>query len=314
MVPKMINILGKRYIFFTISLLIIIPGLVLTVIGGLRLSVDFTGGTLIEFDLNPGSLPEPAQIIAIYNQLGIEDVQVQTTGEETILARSSFLDDETRSALLAAVGAEFGQSPNVLRFDSVGPTVGREVASRAAIAVGVAAIVVVIYITYAFRGIPHALRYGICAIIAMIHDVALVISLGAIGGYLWGWQIDALFLTALLTVIGFSVQDKIVVFDRIRENSNIYKKLPFETLVNHSIIQTLQRSINTQLMTVEFMLLALALFGGVTLREFAVILLVGLFSGTYSSIFIAAPVLVVWENHEWKTWFRRRKSEEAIAS
>jgi preprotein translocase subunit SecF len=114
-----------------------------------------------------------------------------------------------------------------------------------------------------------------------------------------------MFLTALLTVIGFSVQDKIVVFDRIRENSIIYRKLEFEKLVNHSIVQTLQRSINTQLMTVEFMLLALALFGGVTLREFAVLLLVGLFSGTYSSIFIAAPMLVVWENKEWKNWFKK---------
>jgi len=116
-----------------------------------------------------------------------------------------------------------------------------------------------------------------------------------------------MFLTALLTVIGFSVQDKIVVFDRIRENSTIFRKLKFEKLVNHSIVQTLQRSINTQLMTVEFMLLALALFGGVTLREFAVILLVGLFSGTYSSIFIAAPFLVVWENKEWKNWFRKKE-------
>ena len=109
----------------------------------------------------------------------------------------------------------------------------------------------------------------------------------------------------LLTVIGFSVQDKIVVFDRIRENSKTLKRLPFETLVNHSIVQTLQRSINTQLMTVEFLLLALVLFGGVTLREFALILLVGLFSGTYSSIFIAAPILVVWEKKEWRNWFGR---------
>ncbi len=119
---------------------------------------------------------------------------------------------------------------------------------------------------------------------------------------------DSLFLTALLTVIGFSTQDKIVVFDRIRENSSFLRKLSFEKLANHSIIQTLQRSINTQLMTVEFMLLALALFGGVTLREFALILLVGLFSGTYSSIFIAAPLLVVWENREWKTWFKRQNA------
>jgi preprotein translocase subunit SecF len=125
------------------------------------------------------------------------------------------------------------------------------------------------------------------------------------GRVLFGWQVDVLFLTALLTVIGFSVQDKIVVFDRIRENSNVLRRLPFETLANHSIVQTLQRSINTQLMTVEFMLLALALFGGVTLREFAIVLLVGLLSGTYSSIFIAAPILVVWENQEWKRWFGR---------
>jgi preprotein translocase subunit SecF len=138
----------------------------------------------------------------------------------------------------------------------------------------------------------------------MIHDVAIVLSLATIGGKLLGWQVDSLFLTALLTVIGFSVQDKIVVFDRIRENTTILRRLPFERLVNHSIVQTLQRSINTQLMTVEFMLLALALFGGVTLRQFAITLLVGLFMGTYSSIFIAAPILVVWENQEWRRWFK----------
>jgi preprotein translocase subunit SecF len=113
-------------------------------------------------------------------------------------------------------------------------------------------------------------------------------------------------------VIGFSVQDKIVVFDRVRENSSIYRRLPYQTLVNHSIVQTLQRSINTQLMTVEFMLLSLALFGGITLREFSVILLVGLFCGTYSSIFIAAPVLVAWENREWKTWFRSKNSQASV--
>jgi preprotein translocase subunit SecF len=145
----------------------------------------------------------------------------------------------------------------------------------------------------------------------MVHDVAVVISIVAIGGKFFGWQFDSLTLTALLTVIGFSVQDKIVVFDRIRENSAILKRLPFETLVNHSIVQTLQRSINTQLMTVEFMLLALALFGGVTLREFSTILLIGLFMGTYSSIFIAAPILVVWENREWQQWFKPRTSNSA---
>ncbi|MDO9348097.1 MAG: protein translocase subunit SecF, partial [Anaerolineales bacterium] len=168
------------------------------------------------------------------------------------------------------------------------------------------ALAILIYITLAFRRVEHAFRLGICAIIAMLHDVAIVFSLVAIGSLLFGWEIDALFLTALLTVIGFSVQDKIVVFDRIRENSNVLRRLEFEKMVNHSIVQTLQRSINTQLMTVEFLLLSLALFGGVTLREFAVVLLVGLLSGTYSSIFIASPILVVWENREWQTWFHRK--------
>jgi preprotein translocase subunit SecF len=205
----------------------------------------------------------------------------------------------------------FGAEPVVLRFDSVGPTIGQEVTSRAGLAVAVAALGVILYITFAFRGIPHAFRYGVCAIIAMLHDGLVVLSISAIGGHFFGWQIDSLFLTALLTVIGFSVQDKIVVFDRIRENSAIFRKLDFEKLANHSIVQTLQRSINTQLMTSEFMLLALALFGGVTLREFAIILLVGLFMGTYSSIFIAAPFLVVWEKREWKTWFKGSKTASA---
>jgi preprotein translocase subunit SecF len=308
----MINILGKRYIFFAISLLVIVPGLLFAVIGGLPLAIDFTGGSLLEVQFESGQTPPTADVHQLYEELGVPDAQVQTTGVDTLLVRSSFLNDDTRSSIVATMEQRFAQEVTVLRFDSVGPTIGAEVTSRAAGAVAVAALAVVIYITFAFRGIPNAFRYGVCAIIAMLHDVAVVVSLGAIGGYLFGWQMDALFLTALLTVIGFSVQDKIVVFDRIRENSNIYRKLNFETLVNHSIIQTLQRSINTQLMTVEFMLLALALFGGVTLREFAIILLVGLFSGTYSSIFIAAPILVLWQKREWRTWFHR-SNREAIA-
>jgi preprotein translocase subunit SecF len=292
----MLNILEKKNLFFAISLLVILPGLALAVIRGLPMAIDFTGGSLLEAEFASGTAPSPAEVIALYESLGVSDVQVQTTGENIIIVRSSFLDDSTRAQIESAMEQEFSDTVNVRRFDSVGPTIGREVTLRAGLAVLVAAVIVIIYITYAFRGVPHAFIYGICAIIAMLHDVAVVLSLAAIGGQFFGWQIDALFLTALLTVIGFSVQDKIVVFDRIRENRNIYRRLPFETLVNHSIIQTLQRSINTQLMTVEFMLLALALFGGVTLREFALILLVGLFSGTYSSIFIAAPILVAWEN------------------
>jgi preprotein translocase subunit SecF len=305
----MIDILGKRYYFFALSLLVILPGLVLLVINGLPLAIDFTGGSLLEVRFDETELPPSEPVYAVYEELGVTDVQVLTTDQNSLVIRSNFLDDETRAQVETALEERFNTSVTMLRFESVGPTVGREVAQRALIAVAVAAAIVVLYMTLAFRKVPNSLRYGLCAIAAMVHDVAVVLSLMGIGAYFFDWQIDSLFLTALLTVIGFSVQDKIVVFDRVRENSQTLRGLNFETLVNHSIIQTLQRSINTQLMTVEFMLLALALFGGVTLRQFALVLLVGLFSGTYSSIFIAAPILVLWEKREWKRWFRRGVSE-----
>jgi preprotein translocase subunit SecF len=311
---EMIDIIGKRYYFFALSLLVIIPGLLLLGYmissGQLPVSIDFTGGSLLEVRFTSAT-PSETEIINLYNTLGVEDVKVQTTSQDSYVIRSSVLAEDVRGSIVDELSTKFNSEVVMLRFESVGPTIGREVTARAAQAVAVAAVIVTLYMTFAFRGVPHAIRFGICAIIAMMHDVAIVFSLTAIGSVLWGWQIDSLFLTALLTVIGFSVQDKVVVFDRIRENTGIYRRLDFETLVNHSIVQTLQRSINTQLMTVEFMMLALALFGGVTLREFATILLVGLFSGTYSSIFIAAPILVVWEGREWRRWFRPRAGSAA---
>ncbi len=301
----MLNILGKRYLFFAISALLILPGLVLIAIQGLPLSIDFKGGTSLEVSYASGNMPSTDQIVNLYNDLGITETKVTTTGEGTQIIRSSFMNDTARDNVISEMSKRFNDTVTVQRFDSVGPTIGREVTSRAMLAVAAAALAVILYITLAFRGVQHSFRYGVCAIIAMIHDVLVVLSLAAIGGVLFGWQVDSLFLTALLSVIGFSVQDKVVVFDRIRENSAIFRRLNFETLANHSIVQTLQRSINTQLMTVEYMLLAMALFGGITLREFSIILLVGLFMGTYSSIFIAAPALVIWENKEWKNWFGR---------
>lgn len=301
----MLNILGKRYWFFALSLLIIVSGTILLAVKPLPLSIDFKGGTILELQFTSKTLPSTEQVKKIFDNIGITDSQIQTSGNDTLILRSSELSEAQRQTVISQVSALSDKEVIILKSDTVGPSIGQGVAKRALLAVAVAAIAVVIYITFAFRGVQHAFRYGICAIIAMVHDVLIVIALTGYGSTFWGWQIDSLYLTALLTVIGFSVQDKIVVFDRIRENSGIYRKLDFETLANHSIVQTLQRSINTQLMTVEFLLLALALFGGVTLREFAVILLVGLVSGTYSSIFIAAPILVVWEKKEWKTWFKK---------
>ncbi|MBC8335801.1 MAG: protein translocase subunit SecF [Anaerolineae bacterium] len=302
----MMNLLGKRYLFFALSFIIIVPGLIILFTGGIPLSIDFTGGSLLEVTFE-GNVPQPAQVLASYKEAGIKDPQVQTTETGGIIIRSEFLNNEKRDAVLTALSEAFGET-TVQRFDSVGPSIGEQVTSRAAMAVGVSSLLVVIFIAWSFRGVKGAYRYGISAILAMLHDVALIFSVTAFGSIFLGWEIDSLFLTALLTVIGFSMQDSIVVFDRIRENSSSLRRLDYETLVNHSIVQTLQRSINTQLMTVEFLLLALAFFGGVTLREFVVILLVGLMSGTYSSIFIAAPILVVWENKEWRNWFGRNKA------
>jgi preprotein translocase subunit SecF len=302
------NILGKRYIFFALSLLIIIPGLILLFAREVPLSVDFTGGSLLELSFTESN-PQPAEILAVYEEAEIADVQVQTTDGGTYIVRSEFLDNEQRDAVLSSMTQAIG-AVDVIRFDSVGPSIGEQVTSRAALAVTVASLLVVLFIAWSFRGVQNAFRYGVCAILAMIHDVAIIFAITGFGAWLFNWEVDSLFLTALLTVIGFSMQDTIVVFDRIRENMNIYRRLDFETLVNHSIVQTLQRSINTQLMTVEFLLLALAMFGGVTLQEFASILLIGLLSGTYSSIFIAAPILVLWEKREWETWFKRPKQAQ----
>jgi preprotein translocase subunit SecF len=309
----MINIVKYRYYYFGLSLLVIIPGLLALIFWGLPLAIDFTGGSLLDISFESGTRPEPAEILAVYNRNGFPDSVAQTSGDTGAIIRSKAMDEQMMTKIVAELEQLAAGKIIVNRFDSVGPAVGREVASRAALAVGLAAVGIMLYITYAFRGVPHAFRYGVAAIIAMMHDVLVVIGVGAILGFVVGWEIDALFLTALLTVIGFSVHDTIVVFDRIRENTNTYRRLPYETIVNHSIVQTLDRSINTSLM-VMIVLLSMALLGGVTIRHFVVILLIGVFSGTYSSIFNAAPILVVWENREWRTWFKPRTKRPATAS
>lgn len=307
----MINIVKRRYLFFGISLLVIIPGMLALLVWGLPLAIDFTGGSLLNVSFDSGHAPEPAQVISVYSQYGYGDSLVQSSGNNQVIIRSKSIDEATKNKIVADMQQRFGGTVTVQRFDTVGPSVGSEVATRAAGAVGLAALGILLYITYAFRGVQHAFRYGVAAIIAMLHDVAVVVGIEAIMGYFLHWEVDALFLTALLTVIGFSVHDTIVVFDRIRENASIYRRLPYETVVNHSIVQTLDRSINTQL-TVMLTLFAMALLGGVTIRHFVVTLLIGVFSGTYSSIFNAAPILVVWENREWRNWFRRNPEKASV--
>jgi preprotein translocase subunit SecF len=306
----MIDIVKRRYLYFGISLLVIIPGMLALIGWGLPLAIDFRGGSLLDVRFNTGTVPQPAQVSELYMENGFSDSIVQTSGTNGLIIRSSEMTDAQRNQLVSAMETRFNAAITVNRFESVGPSVGQEVAKRAAGAVGLAALGILVYITYAFRGVSHAFRYGVAAIIAMLHDVAVVVGVEAILAHFLRWEVDSLFLTALLTVIGFSVHDTIVVFDRIRENLNIYRRLPYETVVNHSIVQTLVRSVNTQL-TVMLTLLALVLFGGITIRHFVVTLLVGVFSGTYSSIFNASPILVVWEKREWRNWFRPKASQVA---
>jgi preprotein translocase SecF subunit len=213
--------------------------------------------------------------------------------DQTVLVRTRPADTEALEPVLDDLRASYGEL-ELLRFESVGPAVGSEVTRAAGIAVAVAALFILGYIVFAFRNVPNAFRYGACAIVAMIHDILVTVGLFSIAGLVLGWEADALFLTALLTVIGFSVQDTIVVFDRIRENISRRRGEPFETIANRSLLETLHRSLATQLNAI-FVLVALLLLGGATTQQFVAILLVGLISGTYSSIFTAVPLLVTWE-------------------
>jgi preprotein translocase subunit SecF len=312
------NLIKYRYLYFGISLLIIIPGVLALIFWGLPLGIDFTGGSLLEVKFASGQPPTIAQVEALYNgmstpQLNISNPLVQPIGTDSLSINSKEINDSLKSQIVTALKEQYGNGQDVVitNFTQVSAVIGKEVAIRAAGAVALASLAILIYITIAFRKVPNSFRYGTAAIIATIHDILVTVGAEAILGHFLGWQADALFLTALLTIIGFSVHDDIVVFDRIRENSNLYRRIDFTTIVNHSIVQTLDRSINTQL-TVMITLLALALFGGVSIRHFVVILLIGVFSGTYSSIFNASPVLVVWENKEWRNWFRRKPASETI--
>jgi preprotein translocase subunit SecF len=311
------NVIKYRYVFFLISLLVIVPGTIFMTLhwtstgqGPLSLGIDFRGGALLEVQF-AAARPSVDEIATLYSEFStaaqpIADPIIQPLGNDSYSIRSKEMDDATKGKLVAAMQQASGSQVTVLNFTSVSPSVGTEVTQAAGVAILMAALGILLYIWWAFRRLDHAVRYGTAAIIQTLHDILVVMGVEAMFGFFLGWEADALFLTALLTVIGFSVHDCIVVFDRIRENANIYRRVDYETLVNHSVVQTLDRSINTQL-TVMFTLLALALFGGESTRHFVIILLVGIFSGTYSSIFNAAPILVVWENQEWKTWFRRKE-------
>ena len=304
------DIIKRRYLYFAISLLVIIPGVISLLVWGLPLAIDFTGGSVLEVQFDAGKAPPPASVIALYDKLGVRDPEVQSSVNDVLVIRSKEIDETMKNTIVADMGTQFGSKVVVNSFDTVGPEIGSETTKNAALAVVAASVGILIYIWYAFRNIPNSYRYGVAAIIATIHDILVVCGTYSLLGHFLGWEVDSLFLTALLTVIAFSVHDDVVVFDRIRENANNYRRVKYDQVVNFSIVQTMDRSINTQF-TVMLTLLALALFGGLTIRHFIITLLIGVFSGTYSSVFNAAPILVVWQNQEWKTWFRHSEPKPA---
>ena len=312
------SIVRLRYIWFIISLVVIIPGAVFFAMYGLKTGIDFAGGALWDLHFPTKQLSElnTENIADVFAKNGFEGAQVQlstvkvngvdvTSAVVRTKELSAVNPKDQKDAVVAGLTAVYG-SVEAQELQSVGPTVSAEATRSAAIAVLGACLAILIYLTIAFRAAPNPFRYGICALLAMLHDVLVVLGMAAILGYAINLEIDAYFLTALLTVISFSVHDTIVVFDRIRENLGRRRAgESFEDIVNHSIVQTLPRSINTQLTSV-FSLTALLLFGGATIRNLVLILLIGLLSGTYSSIFNAAQMLVVWENREWRNWFRKQ--------
>jgi preprotein translocase subunit SecF len=299
-----LDLVGKRYLFFLISLLTIVPGMIALAMGGLRLGIEFTGGTLWEVRFEQPVTP--GDVKAVLAAHGHGDALVQTAEGNVALIRLKEIKEGSpeKGSLSDALKTDLGTFTE-LRLETVGPTVGEEVRTRSIGAMALASVAILAYIAWNFRKLKNPIVYGAAAIIAMLHDILLVIGVFALLGLFFGIEVDALLVTALLTIAGFSVHDTIVVFDRIRENQLRHVAGTYEEVVNYSLVQTVARSINTSL-TVIFTLMALYLFGGATTRTFVLALLIGVISGTYSSICNASQLLVVWETGEWRHWFRRK--------
>ena len=288
---------GKRIWFFIFSFLVIVPGIVfLAIAPGLKPGIDFTGGSSMTLGFSETSDVKQKQIRDILITQGYPETTVQNLGDSNFFVRTKELDDTAKNNLTQMLIAKLDpESENILRsFDLVSPIVASETVLNAIWAVLAATIGIFIYVWWAFRNVPSPFRYGLAAIVALLHDTIIVVGIFAILGELFDTEVNTMFLIAVLTVIGYSVNDTIVVFDKIRENVLIHVNRPFTEIVNLSISETIGRSINTSF-TLLITLAALILFGGATIREFLYVLLIGVVAGTYSSIGIASQVLVSWE-------------------
>lgn len=290
----MLQIIKHRKYWFTISGIILSVGILALLFDGLKLGLDFTGGTLMEISFK--KRPEALKIQEVLKPLDLGIVTLQPSGDKNFVLKMKNIDNAKRQEIMTKLNGKF-KKVNELRFESIGPTIGRELKKKAFVAIILALILIIFYIAYAFRKVSKKIsswKLGICTILALFHDLLFVIGAFALLGKFKGVEVDSLFVTALLTVLGYSVHDTIVVFDRVRYNLIKFSDIPFEENVNNSINQTMTRSINTTLTTL-LVLFTLYFFGGQTLSWFLFALILGFLTGTYSSIFIASPLLVEWE-------------------
>lgn len=287
---------------FAFSGLILVAGIVSLAVFGLKLGIDFKGGTVTEIEFNQTF--DQDKVRSVLDAGEIKNYQLQLTGEKGLIIRTESLEKEQHDKISADIKAQVGEFTEK-RFDSFGPTVGDDLKKKAIYQLLLVSLGIVIYIAYAFRKVNRPMtswQFGISAIVSLLHDLLIVLGIFSLLGHFYNVEIDSLFVTAMLTVLGFSVHDTIIVFDRIRENLRVYAGQSTEFIVNHSISQTLVRSLNTSL-TVLFVLLAMLLFGGESIRFFVLALFIGIAAGTYSSIFVAAPMLVLiqdWRNRKRK--------------
>lgn len=293
-------IVAYRRVFFSITAIMVALALGALLVFGLPLGIDFTGGTLLEVSYT-GEKPAIEEVQNTLTSLGMEHVQVRTQGTDTYSIKAGTITEEMRAALPEALTFN-GQHAGVIgRFTEIGPTIGNELRSKALVALTAVLVAIMLFIAFAFRKVSRPVSswvYGLVAVVTLAHDVIVPLGFFAILGHFFGAQADTLFVTAMLTVLGFSVHDTIVVFDRVRENLRINhehnRHESFEIIAGKSLNQTFVRSVNTSL-TVLITLLTLFFLGPESTQDFALVLLVGIFAGTYSSIALATPLLVAWE-------------------
>lgn len=287
------GILRLRSVWYTISALLVAASIVCIAIYGFKLGIDFTGGTLLQVSYTENR-PSTEEVGTQLEPLNLGEVLIEPVDQNAYIIKTQFISDDQRLAMLQALGDQAKEDS----FETVGPTIGEELRQKAVSAIILVIVAIVLYIAWAFRGVSKgpvpSWAYGLSAILALIHDVAIPLGVFAILGEWLGVEVNVMFITALLTILGFSIHDTIVVFDRIRENLRRSSASSFEAIIGESIAQTLMRSLNTSV-TVIIVLAVLLLFGGEAIRYFILALMIGIGVGTYSSIFIASPSLLIWQ-------------------